>query len=61
MATRTEFGLGNNYVRYLALVLLKKLCNVIGCVVHAFIYAEPKLIKQNQSGFNQNCGIKRSH
>jgi hypothetical protein len=28
---------------------IKKFCDVICCVIHAFIYAEPKLINKNQS------------
>ena len=33
------------------LVLVEEFCNVIGCVVHAFIYAEPKQINGNLYDF----------
>ena len=43
----------------LAICVLQSLS--ICCVVHAFIYAEPKQINKNQSGFGYESDRKRSY
>ena len=43
----------------LAICVLQSLS--ICCVFHAFIYAEPKQINKNQSGFGYKSDGKRSH